>query len=193
VLRADVLLVMRVTIERAKNEDGPAILALLANSALPIDGLLDHLTTAIVARADGQVVGCAALEVYLDGALLRSVAVDAAAKRQGVGTQLTQAALDLAHTLGMPAVYLLTMTAERFFPKFAFEPIPRQAVPASVQNVSGVPLRVPVDRRRDAQRVDATGPAVTHVTKTCLSCKVLPQLHRQSGGGWLGPIQPDPA
>jgi amino-acid N-acetyltransferase len=132
-LRADVLLVMRVTIERARPDDGPAILELLAKSALPIDGLLDHLTTAIVARADGRVVGCAALEVYPDGALLRSVAVDAVAKSQGVGTQLTNAALDVARTLGMPAVYLLTTTAEGFFPKFAFERIPRQAVPASVQ------------------------------------------------------------
>jgi amino-acid N-acetyltransferase len=133
VLRADVLLVMRVTIERARKDDGPAILELLANSALPTDGLLDHLTTAMVARSGGRLVGCAALEVYPDGALLRSVAVDGAAKRQGVGTQLTNAALDLARTLGMPAVYLLTTTAEGFFPKFAFERIPRHAVPASVQ------------------------------------------------------------
>ena len=80
---------MQVSIERAAVDDGPAILQLLSNSALPVDGLLDHLTTAIVARANGQVVGCAALEVYQNGALLRSVAVEAAAKGQGIGTQLT--------------------------------------------------------------------------------------------------------
>jgi amino-acid N-acetyltransferase len=124
---------MRMNIEQATVDDGPAILQLLANSGLPVDGLLDHMHTAIVARDEGRVVGCAALEVYADGALLRSVAVDAAARSRGIGTQLTTAALDLATTLGLPAVYLLTTTAEEFFPKFAFQRIERQQVPASVQ------------------------------------------------------------
>lgn len=124
---------MQVSIERAAVDDGPAILQLLSNSALPVDGLLDHLTTAIVARANGRVVGCAALEVYQDGGLLRSVAVEAAAKGQGIGTQLTRSALDLANTLGVATVYLLTTTAEGFFPKFAFQRIARELVPASVQ------------------------------------------------------------
>ena len=53
-----------VSIEPARGEDGPAILRLLSVAGLPIDGLLDHLDTAVVARAGGRVVGCAALEVY---------------------------------------------------------------------------------------------------------------------------------
>jgi len=122
-----------VTIERATADDGQAILQLLAGAALPIDGLLDHLDTALVARADGRVVGCAALEIYADGALLRSVVVDARAKGQGIGTGITKAALDLASELGTPAVYLLTTTAEEFFPKFAFLRIGRSEVPKSVQ------------------------------------------------------------
>jgi amino-acid N-acetyltransferase len=124
---------MRVRLEQATVDDGPAILELLSGAALPVDGLLDHIDTAIVARAGRRVVGCAALEVYMDGALLRSVVVDAGAKGQGIGTQVTTAALDLASALGAPAVYLLTTTAEEFFPKFAFVRIARQEVPASVQ------------------------------------------------------------
>ena len=124
---------MRVSIERATADDGPAILQLLSTNGLPIDGLLDHLNTAVVARAEGRVVACAALEVYADESLLRSVAVDAAVQGQGIGTQVTTAALVLAGTLGMRVVYLLTTTAEGFFPKFAFERINRQQVPASVQ------------------------------------------------------------
>ena len=124
---------MRMNIEHATVDDGPAILQLLANSGLPVDGLLDHMHTAIVARDEGRVVGCAALEVYADGALLRSVAVDAAARGGGVGTQLTTAALDLASTLGLPVVYLLTTTAEGYFPRFGFQRVDRQQVPASVQ------------------------------------------------------------
>jgi amino-acid N-acetyltransferase len=124
---------MRVNVERATADDGPAILQLLSESGLPIDGLLDHVNTAFVARAEARVVGCAALEIYPDGALLRSVAVAADAKGQGIGTELTRVALDLATTLGVPAVYLLTTTAEGFFPRFAFQPIARHEVPESVQ------------------------------------------------------------
>jgi amino-acid N-acetyltransferase len=124
---------MRMNIEQATVDDRPAILQLLANSGLPVDGLLDHMHTAIVARDEGRVVGCAALEVYADGALLRSVAVDAAARGGGVGTQLTTAALDLASTLGLPAVYLLTTAAEGYFPRFGFQRVDRQQVPASVK------------------------------------------------------------
>jgi amino-acid N-acetyltransferase len=124
---------MRAKIERARIDDGPAILQLLSESGLPTEGFLDHLNTAIVARADGRLIGCAALEVYPDGALLRSVAVAAAAKSQGIGSQLTDVVLEIAGTLGMPAVYLLTTTAEGFFPKFAFERVARSDVPLSVQ------------------------------------------------------------
>jgi amino-acid N-acetyltransferase len=125
---------MMLTIERAGPGDGPAILRLLSASSLPTDGVMDHIDTALIARFEGHVVGCAALEVYPDGALLRSVAVDTAYQGQGVGSAVTRAALDLATTLGVADVYLLTTTAEAFFPKFAFHPISRDQVPPGVQN-----------------------------------------------------------
>jgi len=120
-------------IERAREGDLPPVLMLLERNHLPLDGLADHIGTAVVARRDDQIVGSAALEVYADGALLRSVAVDPAVQNQGVGRQLTLAALSLAADLHVPAVYLLTTTAERFFPRFGFERIARADVPASVQ------------------------------------------------------------
>jgi len=125
---------MRVNIERAKDDDGPAILQLLLQSGLPVEGLLDHLNAAFVARDEGRIVGCAALEVYADGALLRSVAVDATAQGRGLGTELTISALDLARSLSVPAVYLLTTTAEEFFQRFAFHRIAREQAPSSVQS-----------------------------------------------------------
>ncbi len=122
-----------VTIERAAAADGPAILALLRSNALPVDGVLDHLHNALVARCQGRVVGSAALEVYDDGALLRSVAVEATHRRHGVGQQLTTAALELAGTLEVPAVFLLTTSADGFFPRFAFKRIRRDDVPPGVR------------------------------------------------------------
>jgi amino-acid N-acetyltransferase len=125
---------MAPSIDKARRDDAQAILDLLARSALPVDGVLDHLDTALVARDGDRVVGSAVLEVYRDGALLRSVAVDAGLRGAGIGQELTRSALTLADTLGVPAVFLLTTTAENFFPKFDFSRIDRSQVPATVQD-----------------------------------------------------------
>jgi amino-acid N-acetyltransferase len=122
-----------VSIERAAGHDDGAIVRLAARSGLPLDGLLEHLDTALVARAGGRVVGCAALEIYGDSALLRSVAVDETARGLGIGQRVVRACLDLAQERGVRSVYLLTTTAERFFPRFGFGRVDRGDVPADVQ------------------------------------------------------------
>jgi len=120
-------------IEPARPSDADAVLALVVQNGLPADGLREHLETTLVAREEGRIVGTAALELYADGMLLRSVAVAASRQRQGVGHELTEAAIHLARRRGARAIYLLTTTAEQFFPKFGFERIPRTDVPATVQ------------------------------------------------------------
>jgi len=120
-------------IESATTRDLPGIRALLDLVHLPLAGVDEHLPTMLVAREEGQIVGTAALELYADGALLRSVAVDP--RRQGaqLGHQLTDAALQLADRHDAGTVFLLTTTAERFFPRFGFEQIDRAQVPPSVR------------------------------------------------------------
>ena len=66
----------------------------------------------VVARNDRRVVGVAGLELYADGALLRSVAVDPALQGRRVGHQLTEAAVAMARDHGVENVFLLTTTAE---------------------------------------------------------------------------------
>jgi amino-acid N-acetyltransferase len=122
-----------VQIENAIAADAISILALLERTQLPKDGLTDHLSTALVARRDGHVVGSAALEVYADGALLRSVAVDPDLQRTGLGHRLTEAAIALALERHVSALYLLTTTAEGFFPRFGFARISRNDVPVGVR------------------------------------------------------------
>lgn len=123
---------MTVTIEHAQPEDLPAILALLAQHELPPDGLAEHLSQTLVARAGDQVIGSAALEVYGSEALLRSMAVAADRRGLGLGGQLTTAALDLARASGVREVYLLTTTAAGFFPRFGFAPVERAAVASAI-------------------------------------------------------------
>jgi L-amino acid N-acyltransferase YncA len=124
---------MAIVVDTAHGADLPAILALLDRSRLPQDGLRDQLATTLVARQDEGIVGSAALELYGDAALLRSVAIDPALRGHGLGRQLTHAALDLARHCGVITVYLLTETAGGFFPRFGFRPTTRAAVPRAVQ------------------------------------------------------------
>jgi amino-acid N-acetyltransferase len=113
--------------------DRDEVLGLLGVARLPTDGLTEHLSTAVVARRDGRLVGSAALELYPGGALLRSVAVDPSVRGLGLGQRLTEAAIARARAHRAPALYLLTTTAEGFFPRFGFARITRDEVPHSVQ------------------------------------------------------------
>ncbi|HZS76839.1 MAG TPA: arsenic resistance N-acetyltransferase ArsN2 [Ktedonobacteraceae bacterium] len=125
---------MSPTIEFANNDDLPNILALLENSHLPTEGLQDHLATTLIALQSGQIVGSVALEIYGSAALLRSLAVDSNVHRQGLGQQLTKAALDLAKTFSVQEVYLLTETASEFFPRFGFKSILRTEVAPAIHS-----------------------------------------------------------
>ena len=122
-----------MTIDRAQRSDLPEILNLLERHHLPPDGVREHVASMVVAREHGEIVGVAAAELYADGALLRSVAVDALAQGKGIGHQLTEAVLRLARERDIDTVFLLTTTAEKFFPRFGFEQISRSDVPATVQ------------------------------------------------------------
>jgi arsenate reductase (thioredoxin) len=120
-------------IENATTRDLPEIRALLDQLHLPLAGIDEHLPNMLIAKEGGHVIGTAALELYLDGALLRSVAVAPDQQGKSIGHQLTDAALRLAAVRGAVTVFLLTTTAERFFPRFGFERITRDEVPLSVR------------------------------------------------------------
>jgi amino-acid N-acetyltransferase len=124
---------MDLHIGLAGAEDAEAVEHLLRQNSLPLDGLRDHLATAVVARQNDLIVGSAALEIYPEGALLRSVVVASDIRGRGLGKALTKAAIHLAEGLRVPAIYLLTTTAEEFFPKFGFERMARADVPPAVQ------------------------------------------------------------
>lgn len=113
--------------------DLPAVLELIDASGLPRAALDQHIATTLVARERARIVGTAALELYGNFALLRSVAVAAQLRGQGLGRRLTTAALELARRRGVRTVYLLTETAGGFFPKLGFQKIERGDVDPVVQ------------------------------------------------------------
>lgn len=120
-------------IRPATAADVPDIISLLQSHQLPIDDIQHHWPFAVVAQAAGRVVGCSALEFYRPYALLRSVAVAEEWRKSGLGYQLVQELLNLAHNQKIKAIYLLTETAVDYFPKFGFQVIERGNVPAEVQ------------------------------------------------------------
>jgi len=114
-----------MNIDAAKTSDLPELLALVKASSLPVAGIEQHLDKALVARDKGTLIGCAAVEIYGSVGLLRSVAVAAGRRGEGLGQRLTKAALELARKRGVRNIYLLTTTASHFFPRFGFTAIPR--------------------------------------------------------------------
>jgi GNAT superfamily N-acetyltransferase len=64
--------------------------------------------------------------------LLRSVAVHPDWRAHGVGGRLVQRLLDQADANGRSALYLLTTTAEHYFPRFGFVRIGRDDVPSDI-------------------------------------------------------------
>jgi amino-acid N-acetyltransferase len=122
-----------ITIEPAGAADKAAVWQLLQACELPTEGLAEHWAAALVAWQRSAVVGSAALELYGEYALLRSVAVAAGHRGGGLGVKLAEAALDLARQHGVIEVYLLTETAAEFFPKLGFDAVSRDQVPEAVR------------------------------------------------------------
>lgn len=102
-------------IQRAVAADLDDVLALLAETSLPVEGVAEHFGEFFVAREGGKLVGCVGQERYGDVALLRSLAVSPSWQRSGLGQALTARLLDEARASGVREFVLLTTTARDFF------------------------------------------------------------------------------
>jgi amino-acid N-acetyltransferase len=121
-------------IRAARAADRGALLGLLGAAHLPTAGISATLTDYLVAELPERIVGAIGLEVYGTAALLRSAVVAANLQGVGLGRQLVYAVLSHAAARGVRDVYLLTTTAEAFFPRFGFERITRDEVAAGVRD-----------------------------------------------------------
>ncbi len=121
-------------IRAATTRDLPEITALLTASSLPLIGVAESLDGFFVGESDGRIVGVVGLEACCDEyALLRSTAVAPEWRGRGLGRRLVERALAEGEARGYQALYLLTTTAEQYFPSFGFSKIERAEVPAEVR------------------------------------------------------------
>jgi amino-acid N-acetyltransferase len=125
-----------IRLRAASVEDLPAAEDLLTKSNLPVEGVKDSIGSFVVAESDGRVVGVGGVERCGDYGLLRSVAVDPAARGRGVGAAITERLIGDSQENGLRALYLLTTTAENYFPSFGFDRTPRETVPAEIQQTA---------------------------------------------------------
>lgn len=118
----------------AGDADLPFAQRLLAEAALPGDGLTDQFPTQYaVATVGSRPVALAGIERYGSVGLLRSVAVDELWRGHGLGDQLVADRLAGARAAGLTDVYLLTTTATPFFVRLGFAALPREAAPAELR------------------------------------------------------------
>jgi len=111
----------------------PAVEKLLVASDLPIEGVRENFGDFIVAEDRGAIVGAIGLEKFDSVALLRSAVVSTEQRGAGVGRRLIERILARAEEAGIGEIYLLTTTAEAYFPRFGFSRATRDDVPDPVK------------------------------------------------------------
>jgi len=120
-------------IRNATDVDLSAVEKLLSASDLPLEGVRDNFSSFIVAEEAGEIAGAIGLEEYGSAALLRSAVVSPEHRGSGIGGKLVEQLLEQAEEAGIEELYLLTTTAEKYFPRFGFTLTTRSAVPDSVK------------------------------------------------------------
>jgi len=121
-------------IRAATRGDLADIEALLAASQLPTAGIHDEVCGFLVAEVGSKIVGVVGMERHGRYGLLRSTAVDPEWRSHGVAKRLVERIIADAESQGVNALYLLTTTAERYFPSFGFGTVDRDTVPKDIRD-----------------------------------------------------------
>lgn len=104
----------------------------LEGEALPSADLGEPGVRLFAFRDGDTALGYAGLEVYGTDALLRSVVVDPARRRAGVGRGIVEATLAEARRLGATRAFLLTTTARSYFERLGFAAVDRSSAPETI-------------------------------------------------------------
>ncbi|HET9776602.1 MAG TPA: arsenic resistance N-acetyltransferase ArsN2 [Gemmatimonadaceae bacterium] len=123
-----------MNLRSATVEDLTAVEELLASNDLPRDGVRENFADFVVAEDRGSIVGAIGLELFDSAALLRSAVVSSDQRGTGIGRCLVEEILTRAEAAGIEEVYLLTTTAEDYFPRFGFTRVSRAAVPVALRS-----------------------------------------------------------
>jgi UDP-N-acetylmuramate: L-alanyl-gamma-D-glutamyl-meso-diaminopimelate ligase len=137
----------------AHREDMAAVRGVLALTGLQEPARDDQQGSFFVLRNEDGVVGCVALEVFADDAVLRALSVDPKFRGAGYGWMLADTAITQARWRGVRRIYLLTEAASDFFAaKFGFRVVDRSTL--SRQVAASETFSGPAASQQIAMRLD---------------------------------------
>jgi amino-acid N-acetyltransferase len=121
----------------ASSDDEIQIKDLLSECGLPRQDIsASHLKHFLILKDEMRTVGVVGLEVFDHLALRRSLAVRVQDRNRGWASQLIARAEEYARSLGVKALYLLTLTAADFFTRRGYKRTDRDGVPAPLQETA---------------------------------------------------------
>ncbi|MHC5059723.1 MAG: N-acetyltransferase [Planctomycetota bacterium] len=128
-----------MNIRQARIEDAKAIHSLVSGYAeldkmlfLSMADIYENLQRFTIAEVNGEVAGCCALQiVWSDLAEIRSLAIDKALLRKGIGKALVLAAIEQAKELGAQQIFTLTLEPG-FFARIGFAEVTKETLPMKV-------------------------------------------------------------
>ena len=131
----------RIDIRSATVADAERILRLVNELAaqqvmLPRSpaSVIENIRDFVVAEVEGNFAGCAGLHiVWTDIAEIRSIAVDPAHQKLGLGRRMAEQLITDADRLGVASVFCFTYV-EGFFRKLGFDVVEHAALPHKVFN-----------------------------------------------------------
>jgi amino-acid N-acetyltransferase len=122
-----------LTLRRDDAGDLAEILSLLERSALPTADVHEARPDFVLASDGAVLIGVGGLQRFGKVALLRSLAVDPAWRKIGVGGTIVRRLEALARDQSIAEIVLLTQTAKAFFLQHGYREISRDQAPAAVQ------------------------------------------------------------
>ena len=114
--------------EQSRNE----IVNLLRSQNLPSEDLPDVLTDFYAVISDRQLIGLIGMERYGHFGLLRSMVVHPDHRNKGIAEKLVIQLEREAVASGITEMYLLTVTANKYFSRKGYDVITRETVPAEL-------------------------------------------------------------
>ncbi len=116
-------------IERAEPLDFERVSELLKSCELTLAGIEDaELWFVRNEEVNKNLKGCVGLETRGKNGLLRSLAVRKEYRDSGTGSGLVRHVIQVAKERKLDNLFLLTLTAKDYFPRFGFVPVTRATV-----------------------------------------------------------------
>ena len=121
------------TLSPLREEDLDRVERLLGANGLPTSGVREQSGNFLVLSSADELLGTVGLEPSGRVALLRSLCVAEAYRGRGFARSLCHAIEELALTLGVEQLYLLTTSAPKFFERAGFAEVPRADAPFEIR------------------------------------------------------------